>query len=168
MRTRALRQPGLADQRGHRPERAGPSGLAWLVRPTSTNLHAPDGCPPRPAGTGTRLSAQEIASKLTWCRSSGGLLRRGRPAFCLSFCLIRHRPAPFTSVRSDRVCTVRGRWRTPVNAGQHCWKACWGQPLRSSNLLSSATSDQTIHQAGHGPVSCAVSFVVSFILRISV
>ena len=26
-----------------------------------------------------------------------------------------------------------------MNAGQHCWKACWGQPLRSSNLLSSAT-----------------------------
>jgi hypothetical protein len=25
-----------------------------------------------------------------------------------------------------------------VNADQHCWKACWGQPLRSSNLLSSA------------------------------
>jgi hypothetical protein len=27
------------------------------------------------------------------------------------------------------------------------WKACWGQPLRSSNLLSSATSDQAIHHA---------------------
>ena len=26
-----------------------------------------------------------------------------------------------------------------MNGGQHCWKACWGQPLRSSNLLSSAT-----------------------------
>jgi hypothetical protein len=54
-----------------------------------------------------------------------------------------------------------------VNAGQHCWKACWGQPLRSSNLLSSATSDQAIHQAGHafglGPQGCVVSFLVSFI-----
>ena len=26
-----------------------------------------------------------------------------------------------------------------VNAGQRCWKACWGQPLASSNLASSAT-----------------------------
>src|SRR5215475_14397045 len=26
----------------------------------------------------------------------------------------------------------------PVNAGQHCWKACWGQPPASSNLASSA------------------------------
>jgi hypothetical protein len=26
------------------------SGPAWLARPTSTNLHAPDGCPPRSAG----------------------------------------------------------------------------------------------------------------------
>jgi len=67
-------------------------------------------------------------------------------ASCLSLCLIHPRPGPFTSVRSDRVCAVRGRWRTPVNAGQHCWKACWGQPLASSNLASSATSDQAIHE----------------------
>jgi len=26
-----------------------------------------------------------------------------------------------------------------VNAGQHCWKACWVQALASSNLASSAT-----------------------------
>jgi len=50
----------------------------------------------------------------------------GRLASCLSFCLIHPRPGPFTSVRSDSVCAVRGRWRTPVNAGRHCWKACWG------------------------------------------
>jgi hypothetical protein len=75
-----------------------------------------------------------------------------RLAPCLSFCLIHPRPGPFTDVHPDRVCAVRGRWRTPVNAGQHCWKACWGQPLASSNLLSSATSDQAIHQAGHGPL----------------
>jgi hypothetical protein len=25
-----------------------------------------------------------------------------------------------------------------VNIGAQCWKACWGQPLKSSNLLSSA------------------------------
>jgi hypothetical protein len=33
----------------------------------------------------------------------------------------------------------REPWRTLVNAGVHCWKACKGQPFRSSNLLSSAT-----------------------------
>jgi hypothetical protein len=79
-----------------------------------------------------------------------------------------HSPG-FAGVRQDPSVTVspgHGRWRTPVNAGQHCWKACWGQPLRSSNLLSSATSDQAIHQAGHafglGPQGCVVSFAVSF------
>jgi len=41
--------------------------------------------------------------------------------------------------------------RPGMNAEAHCWKACWGQPLRSSNLLSSANSDQAIHQAGHEP-----------------
>ncbi len=39
----------------------------------------------------------------------------------------------------ELISTAHGRSRTLVNAGQHCWKACWGQPLRSSNLLSSAT-----------------------------
>jgi hypothetical protein len=52
---------------------------------------------------------------------------------------IRPRPAPFTGGHPDRACAVRGRWRPPVNAGVHCWKACWGQPLASSNLASSAT-----------------------------
>src|SRR6188472_1011736 len=64
---------------------------------------------------------------------------RPRPGPGLSFGLIHPRPPPFTDVHSDRVRAVGGRWWTPVNAGQHCWKACWGQPLRSSNLLSSAT-----------------------------
>src|SRR5262249_11778674 len=93
-------------------------------------------------------------------------------ATCLSSCLIRLRPAPFASVRSGHVLAGPGRWRTPVNTGQHCWKACWGQPLASSNLASSATSDQAIHKprscVGLGLQGCVVSFVVSFILRISV
>ena len=42
-----------------------------------------------------------------------------------------------------------------MNAGQHYWKACWGQPLRSSNLLSSATSDQGEHRS---PVSAGCGF----------
>jgi hypothetical protein len=97
---------------------------------------------------------------------------RPRPGPGLSFGLIHPCPEPFTDVHPDRVCAVREQWRPPVNAGQHCWKACWGQPLRSSNLLSSATSDQAIHNPGHafglGLQGCVVSFVVSFILRISV
>jgi hypothetical protein len=78
-------------------------------------------------------------------RRSRGLAPRrrysvgSRPASCLSFCLIHSRSGPFTDVHPARVWAGRERWRTPVNAGQHCWKACWGQPLRSSNLLSSAT-----------------------------
>ena len=68
----------------------------------------------------------------------------------LSFGLIHPSPSPFTGGHPDRVRAARGRWRTPVNAMQHCWKACWGQPLAGSNPASSATSDQAIHQ----PTSC--------------
>ena len=72
----------------------------------------------------------------------------------------------------ERQSARHGRSRPAANAGMHTWKACWGQPLASSNLASSATSDQAIHQAGHafglGLQGCVVSFVVSFILRISV
>ena len=52
-----------------------------------------------------------------------------------------HSPG-FVGVRQGPSVTAspgHGRSRTPVNASQHCWKACWGQPLASSNLLSSAT-----------------------------
>ena len=89
-----------------------------------------------------------------------GASRRMRSALLAAACrsgwsqMWSHSPE-FAGVRQDPSVTVsagRGRWRTPVNAGQHCWKACWGQPLASSNLASSATSDQAIHQAGHGPV----------------
>jgi hypothetical protein len=41
-------------------------------------------------------------------------------------------------IDSGRITPVIDR-TCPVHAGQRCWKACWGQPLRSSNLLSSAT-----------------------------
>src|SRR6266849_4306213 len=57
----------------------------------------------------------------------------------LSLGLNSPRPAALTNVHADRVCAVRGRWWTSVNAGAHCWKAYWGRPFRSSNLLSSAT-----------------------------
>ena len=70
--------------------------------------------------------------------------RRIRPqpttaqAICLISCLIHLRPAPFIGDRPGRIRARHGRWRTPVNACAHCWKACWGQPLASSNLASSA------------------------------
>jgi len=56
-----------------------PSGPAWFARPTSTNLHALDGWPPRSAGTGARFSAHEIASTLTADRPSSALPRPARP-----------------------------------------------------------------------------------------
>ena len=70
-----------------------------------------------------------------------------RPALLAASCrfgwsqIWSHSPG-FAGVRRDPSVTVspgHGRRRTPVNAGQHCWKACWGQPLASSNLASSAT-----------------------------
>src|SRR5215470_11802 len=72
----------------------------------------------------------------------------------LSFGLIHPHPGPFTDVHADRVRAARGRWRTPVNAMQHCWKACWGQPLRSSNLLSSATltCDDTLESCSRAAI----------------
>ena len=120
----------------------------------------------QPTETGPGSSGQEIASTLTERRSPDAPIRVGRPASCLSFCLIHLRPAPFTRDRPSRVRAGHGRRWTSVNGGQHCWKACWGQPLASSNLASSATSDQAIHQAGH-PLwlllrGCTVSFPVSF------
>ena len=83
----------------------------------------------------------------------------------LSFGLIHPRTGPFTGGHPDRVRAARGRWRTPVNSMQHCWTACWGQPLRSSNLLSSATADlrrcgQIRVGAALPPTAC-VSFSVS-------
>ena len=85
-------------------------------------------------------------------RRSAGIARKcsAQPATCLSSCLIHRRPAPFISGHPGRIRAGRARWRTVVNAGAHCWKACWVQALASSNLASSATSDQAIHK----PRSC--------------
>ena len=135
---RPLRQAGVADQRGHRRERARavPPGMAGqadeheLVR--AGRLDAA-------IGRDRASFGAQIASTLTGHRSSDVLPRSRRPSLLSQFCLIHLRPAPFTS---DRPCHVRaghGRWRPLVNTGQHCWKACWGQPLASSNLASSAT-----------------------------
>ena len=53
----------------------------------------------------------------------------------VSFTPARSRsPASTTGIMAGHVLP-----RTAMNEGQHCWKACWGQPLASSNLASSAT-----------------------------
>jgi hypothetical protein len=108
-------------------------------------------CRSRPSGCARRIRRTTAAESRTASTAYGfrtrrrPLLRRAAaqgaawPPVSVSVSLIHPRPAPFTSGRPGRVRAGRGRWRTPVNAGQHCWKACWGQPLRSSNLLSSAT-----------------------------
>jgi hypothetical protein len=56
-------------------------------------------------------------------QTARGGSRRGGLSLGLS-----SRPELFTDVHPDCVCAVRGRWRPPVNAGEHCWKACWGNP----------------------------------------
>jgi polyketide cyclase/dehydrase/lipid transport protein len=61
-----------------------------------------------------------------------------------------HSPG-FAGVRQDPSVSAspgHERWRTRVNAGQHCWKAYWRQPLANSNLASSATL--TCGNAGRG------------------
>jgi hypothetical protein len=79
-----------------------------------------DGCPPRPAGTGARFSAQEIASS---SRSAAPQTRRsavGRPASGLSFCLIHS--------------THIGIKRPKVQAhASECHRGC-GRPLGVSAL----------------------------------
>src|SRR5215471_15409086 len=135
-----------------------------LPMPASPSMPSADARPPlswRTAAAATASSASRPTSPPTEDTLKASPTPKASPsasatvqpkAAYLSLYLIHRRPPPFTGGHADRVCAVCGRWRTLVNAGQHCWKACWGQPLRSSNLLSSATSDQPIHQGGHGPV----------------
>jgi len=62
--------------------------------------------------SGTQLLPTPIHRRRGGNLTGHGLPRR--PASCLSFCLIRPRPPPFTSGRPGRVQAGRGRWRTPV------------------------------------------------------
>ena len=103
--------------------------------PTVRRRFAPrtlGGGPPRPEGGKTTTQGRVPGPKGVWSND----LETGRG---LNFGLIHPCSPPFTNGHPDLVWAVRGRWRTPVNAIQHCWKACWGQPLASSNLASSAT-----------------------------
>jgi hypothetical protein len=84
------------------------------------------------------------AASLQWLQGESTILARAlfaspAPRSSLSSSLIRqrsgmsaeHRPRP--RGRGHRRC-----WPA-VNARPQTWKACWGQPLKSSNLLSSAS-----------------------------
>src|SRR5262249_4515959 len=50
------------------------------------------------------------------------------PSLLSQFLSHSPRPPPFASGHFYHVRAGHGRWRTVVNAGQHCWKACWGNP----------------------------------------
>ncbi len=52
-----------------------------------------------------------------------------------------------------------------MNAGQQCWKACWGQPLRSSNLLSSAAPTCGNADSLHAAWDVEQAFVSVFVHR---
>jgi hypothetical protein len=136
----------------HRGNAPVPSGPAWLARPDEHELARAGRLAAAVGRDRGQVQRPGSPRRLRGVAPQACCSIEGRQTSCLSFCLIHPRPGPFTSVRPGHVRARRGRWRTSVNTGQHCWKACWGQPLRSSNLLSSATSDQAIHQAGHGPV----------------
>src|SRR5262249_15875703 len=126
----AAAAPELADLRlviaAHSTaERGAESAIGAIWDPCRTNR-----CP-RPV----TVTHAALLRPPTWPPDLGS---RPWPGRGLSFGLIHPRTGPFTGGHSDRVRAARGRWRTPVNAMQHCWKACWGQPLASSNLASSA------------------------------
>jgi len=110
-----LRSRGEAD--GQLWELTVKDGKGGLSRSSRTSLR------PRSQPCGRR------SARLNPCRDD---------ARVAAFCLIHPRPGPFTSGRHGRVRAGRGRRRTPVNAGQHCWKACWVQALSGSNPASSA------------------------------
>jgi hypothetical protein len=66
------------------------------------------------------------------------------------------RPASFTGGHPNRVRAGGGRWRTPANVGQHCWKACKGEPFRfESPIPPPRWPAKTRVLAAAGRASCA-------------
>ena len=65
-------------------------------------------------------------------------------ASCSSRC-IRPCPWAFRSIRSGRRTPGQQGFWSPLDAVAHAWKACWGQPLTSSNLVSSARLTRQTH-----------------------
>src|SRR5215469_11384977 len=56
-----------------------------------------------------------------------------------------------------------GRARPAMNAEAHTWKACWGQPLASSNLASSAALTCKNTQDEHRQDCLDVEICLSFV-----
>ena len=73
-------------------------------------------------------SSQPSAVSTTFAGSQPPAIGSSRRGPGLSFGLVHSHPPPFTAGYPDRVRPSHGRWRTPVNAGQHYWKACWATP----------------------------------------
>jgi len=69
----------------------------------------------------------------------------------VSFAAVRARPRTVAGC-SCRSC--RGRRTAPYD-GQQSWKACWGQPLKGSNPLSSAPLTRAIGGRSRVPSACA-------------
>jgi len=120
-----------------------------------------------------RPAAELVRARRSACIGPQALCPVGNGAGHLSQFLSHSPLSGAIHQRPPRSCS--GRSRTVADAGER-WPALLesvlGQPLASSNLASSATSDQAIHKPrscfGLGLRGCVVSFVVSFILRISV
>jgi hypothetical protein len=74
-------------------------------------------------------------------RGAGDLLRRLHAAASVLVSFASVQACPQNTV-PGHVAEVTDGAGPAVNARPQTWKACWGQPLRSSNLLSSAVCDQ--------------------------
>jgi hypothetical protein len=127
-----------------------PSGPAWLARPTSTNLHALDGWPPRSAGTGARLSAHEIASTLTGHHPDGARPRRPCASRRAQF---RSHSPPSGAVRRRTRTTFLPRSGTLATGGG--WPSAVLESVRRgsrpglmvlSQFLSHSPSSGAVHQ----------------------
>ncbi len=87
---------------------------------------------------------------------------RSAPGRSLIRSLIQLRPAPFTPVRPATPGAGSRRTRLPVNTGTQTWKACWGQPLASSNLASSAALTSHDVESWQPTSACLGSSCLSF------
>ncbi len=130
--TSLLRQASLISARwaSIQSSRYVPLSLTMLIHQTALPIAAKA----RGRSDAGTMLTRSVASRMA--RIDQSSVRVGRPwaqiwAHSRPSELVHRRPtAAFRA--------AHGRWRPLGNAGQHCWKACWGQPLASSNLASSA------------------------------
>ncbi len=131
--------------RNHSPD-AGPLVVCNLEVPATGTATTSDRNHAKPPG---RPTAQRVDAPFR------GLLSNGKAAVpsqdhptvalmsgvsrSLKASLIRLRSGAFGEVLRMGVACLCDPWGTVLNTGLSDWKACWGQPLTSSNLVSSAT-----------------------------